>query len=123
MGDYWTDRALPVLRALEAPSDAHVRDGFLSLGRGRAEKNLGIELSGDAAHDTIMQLSDAGYVEFKKLSYESGGVLTYRAYISRAVGLRCWVSGLALRPSCRRSRSPCYWRRWPSTHLPMRQRR
>lgn len=73
MGDYWTDRALPVLRALETPNDAHVRDGFLSLGRGRAEKNLGIELSDDAAHDTILQLRDAGYVEFKKLSYESGG--------------------------------------------------
>jgi hypothetical protein len=73
MSDYWTDRALPVLRALEAPSDRNLRDGFLSLGRGRAEKNLGIELSDDAAHDTILQLSDAGYVEFKKLGYETGG--------------------------------------------------
>lgn len=73
MSDYWTDRALPLLRALEAPNDAHLRDGFLSLGRGRAEKNLGIALSDDAAHDTILQLSDAGYVGFKNLSYESGG--------------------------------------------------
>jgi hypothetical protein len=73
MGNYWTDRALPVLRALEKPSDARVRDGFLSIGRGRAEKNLGVELSDDVAHDTILQLHDAGYVEFNNISYESGG--------------------------------------------------
>ncbi len=64
---------MPVLRALEASSDDRVRDGFLSIGRGRAEKNLGVELSDDAAHDTILQLDDAGYVEFKNVSYESGG--------------------------------------------------
>lgn len=72
-GSYWTDRALPVLRALEAPSNGQVRDGFLSIGRGRAEKNLGVALSDDATHDTILQLHDAGYVEFKNVSYETGG--------------------------------------------------
>jgi hypothetical protein len=71
VGDYWTDRAVPLLQVLANPSDDRVRGGFLSLGRGRAEKNLGIELSDDATHDTILQLADAGYVEFKDITYES----------------------------------------------------
>jgi hypothetical protein len=73
MADYWADRALPVLRALQNPTDSHVRDGFMSIGRGRAEQNLGVELSDDAVHDTILQLADFDYVEFNDLGYEGGG--------------------------------------------------
>jgi hypothetical protein len=73
MSDYWADRALPVLQALQSPTDPSVRDGFLSLGRGRAEKNLAVALSDDSVHDTILQLADAGYVAFKDITYEGGG--------------------------------------------------
>jgi hypothetical protein len=70
MADYWTDRALPVLHTLAMPSD-DFRDGFLSLGRGRAEANLGIELSDDAVEQTILQLDDLGYVEFRDVTPEA----------------------------------------------------
>ncbi len=36
-------------------------------------KTLGLELDDGAIHDTIVQLNDAGYVEFNDISYESGG--------------------------------------------------
>jgi hypothetical protein len=73
MGDYWTDRALPVLRALVSPSNDYVRDGFLSLGHGRAEANLGLKLPDNVVEDTTMQLADVGYVELNDITYESGG--------------------------------------------------
>jgi hypothetical protein len=73
MSDYWSERALPVLQALQSPADPLLRDGFLSLGRERAGTRLALELSDDAIHDTILQLADAAYVEFKDLQYESGG--------------------------------------------------
>jgi hypothetical protein len=73
MIDYWTDRALPVLQALSSPTDDVVRSGFLSLGRGRAKRNLGIEIDDDAAHATILQLNDAGYIAFNDITYETGG--------------------------------------------------
>ena len=73
MADYWTNRALPILEALRDPQDPHVRDGYLSLGRGRAEKNLRVELTDDAAYDTLLQLADAGYIEYKDVSLETGG--------------------------------------------------
>jgi hypothetical protein len=123
MGNYWTDRALPVLRALEAPSDDRVRDGFLSIGRGRAEKNLGVELSDDATHDTILQLDDAGYVEFKNVSYESGGGAHFAGLHITGAGYRCLDNGLASRRSSRHSRSPLCSTRWPSMPLPTRQPR
>jgi hypothetical protein len=71
MSDYWTDRAIPVLEALANPDDPLVRDGYLMLGFGRAEKRLQLGLSDDAIHDTILQLADAGYVEFKDVQYEA----------------------------------------------------
>jgi len=72
MSNYWTDRALPVLSVLASHSDPHMQDGLLMLGFGRGAK-LGLELSDAAFEETIMQLGDAGYVEFSPPTYEIGG--------------------------------------------------
>jgi hypothetical protein len=61
---------MPMLQALANPGDPRVRDGYLSLGRGRAEKSLGLGLPDEIVHDTILQLADADYVEYKALDYE-----------------------------------------------------
>ncbi len=88
MSDYWTDRALPVLRALEAPTDPYFADTrILSLRHRRPEGALDLALSDDAVYDTILQLDDAGYVEYHEISREGGG----GAHI---IGLR--VSGRGL---------------------------
>lgn len=70
MSDYWTDRALPVLRALKDPSDPQfVESRILTLGRGRAEKTLGVDLSDGAVYETILQLGDAGYVDYSDITF------------------------------------------------------
>jgi hypothetical protein len=73
VSDYWTDRALPILRALDAPTDVDFQQTrILSLGNGGVGA-LGLDLSDDAVYDTILQLQDAGYVEFDDISREGGG--------------------------------------------------
>ena len=67
----WTDRDLPVLVALTAPSDEYIRDGYLTLGHGRGGDSLGLDLSDDVIHDSLLTLRDAGYVDFE-LEYETG---------------------------------------------------
>ena len=70
MSDYWTDRAMPVLRALHAPTDPQfVQTRTLSVGRGRGTKTLDVGLSDDALYDTILQLRDAGYVEYDDITF------------------------------------------------------
>ena len=69
MSDYWTDRAVPVLRAIQSPLDSQFdQSRILSLDRGRAEKSLGVALSDDVVYDTILQLGDAGYVEYNDIT-------------------------------------------------------
>jgi hypothetical protein len=70
VSDCWTERALPVLEALNNPSDPQfVQTRILTFGRGRAEKTLGLELSDDAIYETILQLGDAGYVDYSDITF------------------------------------------------------
>jgi hypothetical protein len=72
MSDYWTERAVPILKALETPLDpqfAHSK--ILSLGHGGAHA-LGLELSDEAVFDTILQLGDADYVSWDELDLSGG---------------------------------------------------
>jgi hypothetical protein len=70
VSDYWTERALPVLEALNKPSDPQfVESRILTLGRGRGRKTLGLELSEEAIYETVLQLADAGYVEYSHVTF------------------------------------------------------
>jgi hypothetical protein len=60
----WTERDLPVLEALSAPDDEHLRLGYLTIGHGRGAEALGITHSDDAIYDSLLTLRDAGYVDF-----------------------------------------------------------
>jgi hypothetical protein len=72
MSDYWTERAVPILKALETPADPQLAQSkILSLGHGGAQA-LGVDLADDAVYDTILQLGDAEYVSWDELS-RSGG--------------------------------------------------
>jgi hypothetical protein len=72
MSDYWTDRAVPILKALETPTDPQLAQSkILSLGHGGAEA-LGVDLTDDVVYDTILHLADAGYLSWDELS-RSGG--------------------------------------------------
>lgn len=73
MSNYWEDRARPVLDALHATDDPGIQDGILFLAPGGGDDALGLGLSVDALHDTILQLADAGYVEVGDISYYSPG--------------------------------------------------
>jgi hypothetical protein len=60
----WTDRDLVVLQALLNARDPDLRDGYLSLGHGRARTALEVELPDAQIYDSLLVLRDAGYVEF-----------------------------------------------------------
>ncbi len=60
----WTERDLPVLEALAAPDDKHLRLGYLSIGHGRGSEALRVTLNDDAIYDSLLTLRDACYVEF-----------------------------------------------------------
>lgn len=78
----WDDRALPVLVALNESTDRNLRGGILPVGPGnQGAAVLGLELSDDAIHDTILQLGDLGYVEYNDISYTTRGS-------ARFIGLR-----------------------------------
>jgi hypothetical protein len=84
----WEDRALPVLVALNESTDRNLRGGILPVGPGnQGAAVLGLELSDDAIHDTILQLGDLGYVEYKDISYTTRGSATF-------IGLRVTGRGL-----------------------------
>ncbi len=76
MSDYWHDRALPVLRALNEPTDAAFgQTRILTLGRNGGQRTLGLSLPDGGVFDTILQLRDAGYVEYEETSFfHPGGV-------------------------------------------------
>jgi len=57
----WTERDLPVLRALANPHD-DVRAGFLSIGSG---DDLGIGMAPLDLIDSVLTLRDAGYITFR----------------------------------------------------------
>jgi hypothetical protein len=74
--------------ALNESSDRNLTHGILPVGWGnRGAAVLGLELSDDAIHDTILQLSDVGYVEYHDISYTTGASATF-------VGLRVTGRGL-----------------------------
>jgi len=57
----WTERDLPVLRALANPHD-DVRAGFLSIG---SSDDLGIGMAPLDLIDSVLTLRDAGYITFR----------------------------------------------------------
>jgi hypothetical protein len=84
----WEDRALPVLVALNESTDRNLRGGILPVGPGNlGAAVLGLELSDDAVHDTILQLGDLGYLEYNDISYTTRGSATF-------IGLRVTGRGL-----------------------------
>jgi hypothetical protein len=60
----WTQRDLPVLEALSAPRDEHLRLGYLTIDYGRGSDVLGVALSDDAIYDSLLTLRNADYVDF-----------------------------------------------------------
>lgn len=84
----WEERALPVLAGLNESADPNLSGGILPVGPGKqGAAVLGLELSDDAIHDTILQLGDVGYAEYNDISYTTGGSATF-------IGLRVTGRGL-----------------------------
>src|SRR4249920_1220216 len=71
----WEDRDLPVLQALASSGDEDLRQGSLYLSD-EEERPLGLDLSFEEAHDAVLTLEDANYVEGDR-QHESGRSLLY----------------------------------------------
>lgn len=68
----WERCALPVLGAVANPADDNVAAGFLSLGRDRGMRALGLDLGDEHILQALLALDDAGYVTWSTLAYETG---------------------------------------------------
>lgn len=66
----WTERDLPVLTAIAAPSHEGVRAGYLSIQTGADELALG--LAPVDLIDSVLTLRDAGYITFNDLQETFG---------------------------------------------------
>jgi hypothetical protein len=83
----WTDRDLVVLQALLDARDPDVREGYLSLGHGRASTALEVELSDAEIYDSLLILRDAGYVDFD-VHLESGPGAHYTQLAVTGAGMQ-----------------------------------
>lgn len=66
----WTERDLPVLRALVESESPDALEGFLTLGRGQGAVELGLDLDDAELHDSLLTLREAGYVDYTDLDYD-----------------------------------------------------
>jgi hypothetical protein len=57
----WESRDLPVLSALDSSENEHIRLGYLSV-RGASE-TLGLDVTDDEIHESILTLGDLDYIE------------------------------------------------------------
>lgn len=71
MSRYWDERALPVLQALRTRDAAYGAAGAIKLVKSH-DNDLGLALSAGVIQDTILQLTEAGYVECD-VTHELGG--------------------------------------------------
>ena len=69
---FWDRCALPVLAAVADAPDPTVAAGFISLGRGRGVRTLGVDLEDQQIVQALLALGDAGYVSWNSLTYETG---------------------------------------------------
>lgn len=71
MSEYWDERALPVLQALRTRDAAYGAASAIKLVKGHGN-DLGLALPAGVIQDTILQLTEAGYVECD-VTHEIGG--------------------------------------------------
>jgi hypothetical protein len=71
----WTDRDLPVLRAVAGPASKPARNRLLFVGGSNAREALGVELDDAVILDSLLILRDADYVHF--LTEPGGGSDTF----------------------------------------------
>jgi hypothetical protein len=83
----WEERALPVLKALSSPSDPQIRDGILTLGLHRGA-SVGVDLPDAVIYDTVLQLNDLEYVEFKEARFSHPGTWTFLGFRVTGRGLQ-----------------------------------
>jgi hypothetical protein len=69
----WTERDLPMLKALVESDNEHLREGFLYISEGSDPLGLGLGLEPSYAIDGIYTLQDAGYVQFDEGHETFGG--------------------------------------------------
>lgn len=84
----WDTHALPILRALSAPEDQGVRDGYFELGQDQdGGRRLGVELSDPEIHDALLALHDVGFLAIDNIEYAGGG-------FASVIGARVTGAGL-----------------------------